>query len=132
MNDLEGHMQKFGLYPKRLWRAIGRFWAAAQLGYSSGSVQSWLGGKKKIKQMEKKTNLKAVVIVQWEMIRMPNKWVEMKWRVLSQPGCIEGLRWPLWWLMETTDNIGAITREDKSREELVLFSLRCAAFEVHK
>ena len=52
MNGLEGHMQEFGLYPKILWRAIGRFWAAAQLGYSSVSVQSWLGGKKK----KKKTN----------------------------------------------------------------------------
>lgn len=53
MNGLEGHMQEFGLYPKILWRATGRFWAAAQLGYSSVSVQSWLGGKKKKTNGEK-------------------------------------------------------------------------------
>lgn len=43
MNGRKGHMQEFGLYPNRLWRAVGGFWAAAQLGYSSGSLQSWLG-----------------------------------------------------------------------------------------
>lgn len=46
MNSLEGHMKEFGLYPNRWWRAIGGVWAAAQLGYSSGSVQSCLGEKK--------------------------------------------------------------------------------------
>lgn len=82
MNSLEGHMKEFGLYPNRWWRAIGGFWAAAQLGYSSGSVQSCLGEKKK--RMEKKASLKAVVIVQWEMIRKPTKWVEKKQKSTEQ------------------------------------------------
>lgn len=45
MNGLESRFQEFGLYPNRLWRAIGGCRTAAQLGYSMGTVQIRLSEK---------------------------------------------------------------------------------------
>lgn len=67
MNDLEATFRNLDSILKDIW-------AVVQLGYSSGSVQSWLMKKTNGDKGQFESSCKS----QWEMIRKPTKWMERK------------------------------------------------------